>query len=45
MALLDRAAAARAIPRVVDLMAEELGWSRDRCHRETVIAEERIKVL
>ena len=34
LALLDTAAARAALPRVIALMASELGWSRERCDSE-----------
>ena len=39
LALLDRDAALAALPRVVELMAGELGWDEERCREETRVAE------
>jgi glycerol-3-phosphate dehydrogenase len=42
LALLDTAAARRAAPRVLELMAAELGWDRRRCAEETRLLEKRL---
>jgi glycerol-3-phosphate dehydrogenase len=42
LVLLDRAAARIALPRVVELMARELGWDAERCTRENASALERL---
>jgi glycerol-3-phosphate dehydrogenase len=44
LALLDSAAAQAALPRVVELMAAELGWGQQRCHEEIALAGHRLKV-
>jgi glycerol-3-phosphate dehydrogenase len=44
LAILDNAAAQAAVPRVVKLMAGELGWKGERCRRETELALERLRV-
>lgn len=40
LALLDRQAALQALPRVLELMAAELGWDADRCAEEARMAGE-----
>lgn len=42
LALLDTAAARQALPRVVELMAAELGWDEQRCTEERRLAEQRL---
>jgi glycerol-3-phosphate dehydrogenase len=42
-ALLDNAAAQAALPRVVELMAGELGWDGERRRQETELAAERLR--
>ena len=42
LALLDTEAAKLAAPRVLELMAEELGWDRQRCEEESLVAEMRL---
>lgn len=42
VALLDTEAARMAVPRVRDIMANELGWSKERCNEETELAEKRL---
>ncbi|MGK2905510.1 MAG: FAD-dependent oxidoreductase [Desulfuromonadales bacterium] len=42
LALLDTAAAKQAAPRVLEIMAEELGWDQRRCDEETLLTEERL---
>ena len=42
LALLDTAAARLAAPRVVQIMAAELGWSPLRCEEEMALAEQRL---
>lgn len=44
LALLDIAAAQAAVPRVVELMATELGWDQQRRHEEIALAGYRLKV-
>jgi glycerol-3-phosphate dehydrogenase len=44
LAILDNAAAQAALPRVVDLMAGELGWDDERRRQETELALERLRV-
>jgi glycerol-3-phosphate dehydrogenase len=44
LAILDNAAAQAAVPRVVELMAGELGWDGERCRRETELAIERLHI-
>lgn len=44
LALLDNAAARAALPRVVDLMARELGWDQQRCDKETASSMEHLTV-
>lgn len=42
LALLDTAAAGSAVARVVELMAQELGWDQGRCEEERRLAELRL---
>lgn len=42
LALLDTAAALRAVPRVAELMADELGWDAGRREEESLLAERRL---
>jgi glycerol-3-phosphate dehydrogenase len=42
LALLDTEAAKQAAPRVLELMAEELSWDRQRCEEESLLAEMRL---
>ena len=42
LALLDTAAATAAAPRVLELMARELGWSSARCEEEARVTAERL---
>lgn len=42
LALLDTEAAKLAAPRVQEIMAEELGWDRQRCEEETLLTETRL---
>ncbi len=42
LGLLDRAAALAALPRVIDLMAVELGWDAGRLGQERQLAEQRL---
>ena len=42
LALLDTEAAKQAAPRVLEIMAEELGWDRQRCEEESLLAEMRL---
>ena len=44
LALLDNAAARAALPRVVELMAAELGWDPSRCQEEIAAGLERLDV-
>jgi glycerol-3-phosphate dehydrogenase len=44
LALLDNAAAKAALPRVVELMAAELGWDQARCQSEIITSMERLNV-
>jgi glycerol-3-phosphate dehydrogenase len=44
LAILDNAAARAAVPRVVELMAGELGWDGERCRLETESATERLRI-
>jgi glycerol-3-phosphate dehydrogenase len=43
LAILDNAAAQAALPRVVELMANELGWDDERRRLETEVALERLR--
>jgi len=42
LALLDTEAAKQAAPRVLEIMAEELGWNQSRCDEEALLTEERL---
>ena len=42
IALLDTAAARIAVPRVREIMSNELGWSKERCKEETDLTEQRL---
>jgi len=42
LALLDSDAARKAAPRVLKIMAEELGWDQQRCEAETLLTEKRL---
>lgn len=42
LALLDKDAARLALPRVIELMAGELGWTPARCGEEMAICEQRL---
>lgn len=42
LALIDNAAARSAVPRVLEIMAEELGWDQRRCAEETQLAVQRL---
>lgn len=42
LALIDVAAARSAAPRVLEIMAEELGWDQRRCDEELEFAEQRL---
>jgi glycerol-3-phosphate dehydrogenase len=42
LALLDTGAARQAAPRVLAIMAEELGWDRERCEAEARLTEQRL---
>lgn len=42
LALLDRAAALAALPRVIELLAAELGWDEPRCQQEQNLARQRL---
>ncbi len=42
LALLDTQAARQALPRVLRIMAEELGWNEQRCEQERELAERRL---
>jgi glycerol-3-phosphate dehydrogenase len=44
LALLDNAAARTAVPRVVELMAGELGWDGERRRQESALAMERLRI-
>jgi glycerol-3-phosphate dehydrogenase len=44
LAIVDNAAAQAALPRVVELMAGELGWDGERCRQETELAMERLRI-
>ena len=43
LALLDRAAALTALPRVIELLAPELGWDGERCQAERQLGETRLR--
>jgi glycerol-3-phosphate dehydrogenase len=42
LALLDKAAAASAADRTIDIMAKELSWDSDRCREEKQLVQERL---
>ena len=42
LALVDLAAARAALPRVIEVMAKELGWDGERCEKERATADERL---
>jgi glycerol-3-phosphate dehydrogenase len=42
LALLDTEAAKQAAPRVLEIMAEELGWDQRRCEEEALLTEQRL---
>lgn len=42
LALLDRKAALAALPRVIALLAPELGWTEERCREERQLGETRL---
>ena len=42
LALLDTSAARTAVDRVLELMAEELGWTAERCEEERKLAGQRL---
>ena len=42
LALLDTAATRLAVPKVLEIMAEELGWDQQRCEEELRLAENRL---
>jgi len=42
LALLDTKATRLAAPRVLEIMAEELGWDDRRCAEERLLTEERL---
>jgi len=42
LALLDTAAAKQAAPRVLEIMAAELGWDEERCQQEQQLVEKRL---
>ena len=42
LALLDTKAARQAAPRVLEIMAEELGWDQRRCDDEVLLIEKRL---
>jgi glycerol-3-phosphate dehydrogenase len=42
IALLDTQAARIAVPRVREIMCNELGWSKERCKEETDLTEQRL---
>ncbi len=44
LSLIDKAAAAAAAPRTIELMAGKLGWDRDRCQAERQLVDERLSV-
>jgi hypothetical protein len=44
LALLDNAAARTTLPRVIELMAAELGWDDKRSSEEAAIGMERLSV-
>jgi glycerol-3-phosphate dehydrogenase len=44
LALIDKAAAAQVLPRVIEIMAKELGWDQQQCGKELELATERLHV-
>jgi glycerol-3-phosphate dehydrogenase len=42
LALLDTEASRGAVPRILELMRAELGWSQQRCEEETLLTEKRL---
>ncbi len=42
LARLDTAASRLAVPRVLEIMAKELGWDQHRCEEEKLLAEKRL---
>jgi glycerol-3-phosphate dehydrogenase len=42
LAMLDNDAARQAAPKVLKIMAEELGWDQHRCNEETLLVEKRL---
>jgi glycerol-3-phosphate dehydrogenase len=42
LALLDTKAASQAAPRVLEIMAKELGWDQHRCDGEVLLIEKRL---
>jgi glycerol-3-phosphate dehydrogenase len=42
LALLDTEAARQAVPKVMEIMAKELGWDKQRCDEETLLTEKRL---
>ena len=42
LALVDSEAAKLAAPRVLEIMAEELGWDQRRCEEESLLTEMRL---
>jgi len=42
LALLDTEATRQAAPRVLEIMAKELSWDRQRCEEETLLTEKRL---
>jgi len=42
LALLDNEAAKQAVPKVMEIMAHELGWDQQRCDKEAEWAEKRL---
>lgn len=42
LALLDTVAAGKAVPRVLELMAQELNWTQQRCAQEALLTEKRL---
>ncbi len=44
LALVDLVAAKTVLPRVIDIMANELGWNTERQRNEHYIAEQRLAV-
>lgn len=44
LALIDKAAALHSLPRVIEIMARELGWNDDQCDNELKLAQQRLEV-